>query len=120
MAINEDLAEYAKAAGRHGSATVAGDADSANRAFHDLQRCWNRIRLNAPEWQSRFQALLSNEDPWVRLWAASHTLPLDPDLAVPVLEALSHEAGFLGFDARMTLQTWQKGDQGELTRATDI
>ena len=113
MAVREDIARYAAAAQRHGEATVAGDAEAANEAYRNLYRCWQRIRSSSGEWPVSFLHLLEDEAPWVRLWAASHALHIDPIRSVAVLEALTVEPGFLGFNAQMTLETWTKGELGE-------
>ena len=49
-------------------------------------------------------------DPWVRLWAAAHTLEFEPSDGVPVLESLAKEPGFAGMTPRMTLEAWRDGD----------
>jgi Domain of unknown function (DUF2019) len=113
MAIAKDIEGYAAAARRHGEATLAGDAEAANKAYRELDRCWKRIRLSEADWRSAFLDLLSNDSPWVRLWTASHAVHMDAARAVPVLEALAKEPGFLGIDAQMTLKTFREGTLGE-------
>ena len=113
MKVDKDVAGYAAAARRHGAATEVGDSTGANEAFLELDRCWKRIRVSSDNWTSSFFELLSDENPWVRLWAASHAIQADAERASSVLEALTSEPGFLGFDAQMTLETWRKGELGE-------
>jgi hypothetical protein len=113
MGLAKDIEGYAAAARRHGEASLAGDSDAANNAYRELDRCWNRIRLSAADWQSPFLALLHDDSAWVRLWSASHAVHIDAERAVPVLEALTSEPGFLGFDAQMTLKTFREGKLGE-------
>ncbi len=66
-------------------------------------------------WRQAFFLLLADERPWVRLWAASHAIHIDSPRAIPVLQGLSVEPGFLGLDAEMTLELWQKGQLGKPT-----
>ena len=53
--------------------------------------------------------LHDHENPYVRLWAAGYTLSLPNSGAEEVLVALS-SIRVIGFDARMTLQEWRKGN----------
>ncbi|UJR80150.1 DUF2019 domain-containing protein [Sandaracinus amylolyticus] len=58
--------------------------------------------------------LLVDEDLGVRLWAATHLLPIEPSRAEPTLEELCREPGLLGFDARKVLEEWRAGRLREL------
>lgn len=54
--------------------------------------------------------LLNHENPYVRLWAASYTLQIDPAKAENTLEELSMLRGIAaGFSASITLEEWREG-----------
>lgn len=42
--------------------------------------------------------------------AGAHALEFAPHQGERVLEELSAHAGLVGFDAKMTLQTWREGE----------
>ena len=54
--------------------------------------------------------LLTHENPYVRLWAASYTLQIAPVRAESTLEELSGTRGVpAGFSASITLKEWRAG-----------
>ena len=110
MTITEHIEGYAAAAIEHGDATEASNSDRANEAYGRLQRHWDGLRVCAGDWPASFLELLRHENKWVRLWAASHALAIEPKAAVPILEVLSQETGLHAFDAQMTLKTWSEGN----------
>jgi hypothetical protein len=111
--VDKDITGYVAAARKHGEATEVGDSVAANKAFRELDRCWEKIRMTDADWRPSFLLLLADANPWVRLWAASHAIHIDASCAVSVLEVLALEPGLLGFTAQMTLETWEKGALGE-------
>jgi hypothetical protein len=54
--------------------------------------------------------LIGHESPFVKLWASTHGLRIDENKSVECLNRLSKEKGFLGFDAKMVLSEWKKGN----------
>jgi len=110
MGIDKEIAGYALAAQRHGEATRAGDSAAANQAYRDLDRYWKKIQLADADWKAAFLDLLEDESPFVRAMAAAYAIHFEPTLAVPVLEALSSEAGIHGFNAQMALKLWNRGE----------
>lgn len=115
MDLESEIAAYATAAREHGEATTAGDAPAANRAYDRLERSWKCIQSSVDDWRALFFNLLEHNEPWVRLWAASHVIHSDPHRSLAVLRKLSREPGLLGFGAQMTIETWEKGQLGEGT-----
>ncbi|WP_169791508.1 DUF2019 domain-containing protein [Sandaracinus amylolyticus] len=99
---------YADAARRHEQGTNDADPRKANRAARELTRLWKQIR-RSDEQLAEFVELLGHEALSVRLWAATHLLPIDPLRAERAIEELTREPGILGFGARMTLQEWRAG-----------
>ena len=54
--------------------------------------------------------LLDDPSAIVRLWAAAHTLDVDPTKSKRVLKALAREQGFAAFQAEFVLEKWEAGD----------
>lgn len=106
--VAQDVTAYIAAASRHGRATLAGDARAAETAYLEIAQRWKTLSSSTARWEPTFLALLADQNPWVRLWAASHALHLDEAQATAVLERLGGEPGVLGSDARMTLEVWQR------------
>lgn len=98
---------YREAASTHGVATNSGDSEAANAAHDQLVEVARQLRDCGQ--LVRLEALLSDRDRGVVLWAASHLLDESPAVARPALEALSREdASMLGFVALTTLREWEK------------
>lgn len=105
------------AKGKYGSATEAANSEVANNAYRKLRQHWDALRASEADWRGPFLELLEHDDKWVRLWAASHALALEPGQAATVLEKLSRETGLHAFTARMTLEMWR---QGKLNRSSGM
>lgn len=87
------------------------DAENANQAHDRLHKLYKILRTT-PEGQEAISRLMADSDPYVRLWAASHSLFWKPDDARKVLEQIAACGGLLGFDAEMVLKEF---DAGRLT-----
>ena len=104
----EELVQsYSRAALEHGLGTEAGDANRANAAYDTIAAIYRELRLR--EKQSLLLPLLSSPEPWIRHWAAAHTLESAAEHAVPVLEALGKQGRVVGLDSKMTLREWRAG-----------
>ncbi len=102
-----DLASLAK---ERGDALRASDPKRANRKFHRMARIYHEISNRGIAAKRQLLSLLDNEDPYVRLSAATYTLEFDAQRAVPVLEEIQQkESGTLGFTAGMVLKQWKGG-----------
>ncbi len=53
--------------------------------------------------RSALQSLMGHENPYVRLWAASHSLPFARKEALAVLRLLKKLGGLVGMNAEATL-----------------
>jgi len=103
------LRDYTEAAARHGGASRGGDHESANQQYEIMANLCREFRARGRDAQVRLLDLLDNPDPYVRLWASSHSLEFAPDVAESVLERLSDSVGLVAFDAEMTLREGRKG-----------
>ena len=107
--IGDLIANYRRHAAEHGAATEAGDHKEGN-AHHDrLIEVVGALRRRGAEGDHALLDLLSDENPWVRIWAATHSLTIDEAQAHRTLDSLSTEPGIIGFDAQMVLTEWEKG-----------
>ena len=100
---------YARAAAMQGAATDRGDHKEANAAYDAMIRSLAVLRESSDRGRSALTGLLEHEDPHVRCWAATHLLPLNAEIAIRELEALTSEAPFVGLNAEMVLREWRAG-----------
>jgi hypothetical protein len=105
------LHNYAEAAAMHQRASDAGEHKKANSAYHVLDAIVREIYARGPEARTDFLGLLDNNQPGVRVWAATHALWISPERAQAVLQELaSQPSSLVAFDARHVLQEWRKGE----------
>src|SRR5688572_25412694 len=110
MSLQALVARYEDAASAHGRGTEAGDKKATNAAYKVLDIAYREIRRRGPDAQAAILGLVTNEDPWVRLWAGAHALEFAPGVGEPTLQALELSPNTLAsFDARMTLLEWREG-----------
>lgn len=103
-------ARYRRAAKAHGEATESGDSDAANASFDRAIAALHDLRRTPGAERAALSELSGDEDPHVRCWAATHLLPLDEPRAREVLAALASGPGIVGFNAKMVLEQWSKGE----------
>lgn len=103
------LARYRELAELHGKHTFVGDAKKTNRTFHELHRVL--AELVAEETDIFLFSLYDDEDSFVQLWAAAHTLELDEIRATSKLQELV-DLGIpiVSMSARYTITGWNEGD----------
>ena len=102
--------DYVSAATEYGRCTETGDFRTGNAAFARLTAALAQLRLRPDRGEEPLVKLLTHPNGWVKSNAATHLLPLRPELAVAILENLAEgPQGHLAFDAKMVLQEWQAG-----------
>lgn len=107
--MNCDFEEYLIAATEFGITRKAKDFQAGNRHADKLCNLGAKMRT-AADGQRYLLTLLSNEDPYVGLWAAKDCLFFAPERAVPVLEKIAQIDGLLSLSAATTLDEWRKGE----------
>jgi hypothetical protein len=107
--IDTLLNRYIDSAVQHGKSTEDGDYKSANKAFKTLKKTFVELKDNKDYGVEKLLCLLKHEEAYVRLWAAAHTLQVNPNAAKKTLNQLTKLPGFIGFTARMTIDEWEKG-----------
>jgi len=100
---------YSEAAKIQGQATENGDYKTGNKASDLIAAIYSELRNRGIEAQRALLPLLKNDDPGVKLWAASHALDFSPIDGESVLESLISVGYFLGLCAKTTLDEWRKG-----------
>lgn len=84
------------------------DPKNANKGAKQLHACY-RILRESEEGRDALIALMEDQEPSVRCWAAAHCLQWRPGSARPVLEALRDSKEHYSITAEMTLEEYDKG-----------
>jgi hypothetical protein len=107
---DQELVElYTAAAATHGIASFDSNYKQANAASAVMEKVYVELknRKKAP----LLSQLLSNSDPSVVTWAATHLLPFNAEGAEAALERISElHSGMIAFSARMVLKQWRAGE----------
>jgi hypothetical protein len=108
MSDRELLALYVESAQGYIDAVDGGKARRANRHHGVAGRVFREVKRRGAE--KEILMLLSHARPAVRLWAAVHSLGIDPDSARQVLEELSSDpTPAIGLYADLALDMFHKG-----------
>lgn len=99
----------AEAAAAHGETDLTGDYEKGNREYDVLAAIYRELRARGHHAQLYLLELLNDGNPYVRGWAASHSLEFAPEQGELVLTELTRCGGITGFNAEMTLEEWRKG-----------
>jgi len=89
----------------HGIAYSNGDYKKANKLHKKLQSLYNQVKKQNQS--DIFSEFMTNENRSVKLWAASFTLRVFPDLAVKTLEEISILSDSFGSTAKILLELWR-------------
>ena len=90
------------------AAQEADGPDTGNEHAEAMNRIGGELRSAGRGRELLF--LLDDPSAIVRLWAAAHTLDVDPTKSKRVLKALAREQGFAAFQAEFVLEKWEAGD----------
>ncbi|MCE9522810.1 MAG: DUF2019 domain-containing protein [Alphaproteobacteria bacterium] len=98
------------AAAAHGAGKILGDVEATNDAFDQKIAVVRQLRHLPDKGRQVLTELLSDTGPAVRSSAATYLLPLDENLALPVLEEVCKSPEpFIGLTAEMVLREWRAG-----------
>ena len=102
---------YVNAAILHLERLEAGDSRGSNAAHDHLIKSIRAIRNYDDRGKSFLSGLLSHENENVRLWSASHLLPLQEKKALDELQYLTKSAisSIVRSSAEVTSSEWRKG-----------
>jgi hypothetical protein len=102
--------QYVAAAREHGKCTETGNYKSGNKAYDRIIAAIREMRKLPDRGEVILTELLFQPDDWVKMWAATHLLPLREAAASTVLARLaSVSPGLLRADADMVLKEWRAG-----------
>jgi hypothetical protein len=105
-----DQDRYIAEATEYGRCSEAADSNKVNAAYRRLKAALEGLRAGPAQGEPILAGLLAHPNPWVRLWAGTHLLPMRAELATSALEELaSGPPGELRFDAKMVLREWRAG-----------
>lgn len=106
--IEDLISDYKDTAILHGNGTMSGNKRKANQAYTRLQNILKKI--TEIDEDKALLDLFSDENVWVRLWAAAHSLEIDETKAKKNLRHLADaEIPIVSMNARYTLQEWDNG-----------
>jgi Domain of unknown function (DUF2019) len=81
-----------------------------NRHFDMMTDIYLELKSRGIDAQRMLLPLIGHADPDVRFNAAALALEFAPALAEPVLESLKQLHGFVGYEAKLTLEMWAEGE----------
>jgi hypothetical protein len=110
LTVAEIVQTYFEAATEHGRASETADSSAGNQPAQVVAAAYGELRTRGPEAQRALLVLLDHPDAGVRSWAAAHALDFAPEEGEPVLEDLARAADVVGFNAKMTLEAWKRGE----------
>ena len=89
-------------------AAASDNPDLANRLFDRLYALYKVIR-DLEDGKRALVSLMNDPEVPVRLMAATHSLPIAPEIAQQVLEDLERRADLYSVTAKYTLKGWRAG-----------
>ena len=104
------IEKYITASINYGVAQEEGNARKVNRNASAMRKIMKQIKMKDPCYVEKLECLLEHENDYVRLHVAFDLLPALTDKAEKTLLDLLNKRGLLGFEAKMTLQEWKKGN----------
>ncbi len=103
------LEKYIEAAIKHGQASEEGDYKTANKQYSVLDKIYNTLKKN--DNLNELLKLIDHSNDHVKLWASSHTLQIEPNIAKKILLKLREgPPSVVRLDAEMILEEWEKGN----------
>lgn len=106
---NKLIEEYVEAAINYGESIEKGNSKEANKNATKMHEIRNKIK-QVENYHNWFIPLLNHENDYVKLYSAYLLLQVVPEKAEIVLVELSKKRKLLGFEAKMTLKEWRKGN----------
>ena len=106
--MNILLTNYRNNAKLHGICTFSGDSKQTNRAYDELLRTLKVLVSNNAD--NLLFSLYEDDDLFVQLWVAAHTLELDEQRAIDKLQGLVDSgAPIVSMSAKYTISGWNEG-----------
>jgi len=93
----------------HGAATESGDSTEGNKHYDGIVKALRSLRELGKPGEQALLDLIGDSEAWVRCWAATHSLAVNPERARGALEELATMKGIVAFSARTVLDEFAKG-----------
>jgi hypothetical protein len=107
--LNELKIKYIDAAIIHGKTTMIGDYKLGNKQVLIMHNIYKLLK-SSEEGRDILRSIMFENDPSVRTWAARDCLPYFPKEAERVLNEIQKLDNIFGFNAKITLNEWKKGN----------
>lgn len=104
--ISEALTAFRMAAAAQVAATEYGDYKKGNNAFDRIIKIFKYLKELGK--MNELEALLSDSNVGVRMFAAYGLLPTSPKIAVPILKEISQREDIHSLTAKATLEQWEQ------------
>lgn len=104
--ISEALTDFRLAAATQVVATESGDYKKSNNAFDRIIQILKYLKGLGKT--NELEALLSDSNVGVRMFAAYGLLPTYPKIAVPILKEISLREDISSLTAKTTLEQWEQ------------
>jgi len=108
--FDKTIKVYEATAVLYGEAMEEGDFDQACFCLEKNERAFRNLRSVGKQGEQTLFGLFNHPNPFVRISAATHLLGSYKAQSIQVLEQLADKQGFQGFNARMVLDDYIKGD----------
>lgn len=102
--------EYLKACMKGEEAQERGDSKTYNKQQRVIQKIRKELKANSKYGLGKLLPFLEHQNRFVKLETAISVVPIQPDIAKKILLELSDTKGLTGFNAKMTLSEWEKGN----------
>lgn len=103
--IDKALSSFKILAATQVAATENGDYKKGNEAFRQIIQIIKYLK--GLERVNELEALLSDSNVGVRMFAAFGLLQTSPDIAVPILKEIAQREDIHSLTARTTLEEWE-------------
>ena len=105
-----EKSRYIAAAADYGRFSISGDHIRGNSAYREMKAALAELRKSADRGETILSEVLDHPNGWVRMMAATHLLPMRPELASSTLKNLASDPERdLRIEAELVLREWQMG-----------
>lgn len=101
--------EFVSLSIEYGKYSDKGDHKKVNKIHREINKIYKKIIKNEGSGINQLFNLMGHSDAYVRLWAASVSLPYKIDKAEKVLRDLMDSGGIAGLYAEAILDMWKSG-----------
>ncbi|ASM70975.1 MULTISPECIES: DUF2019 domain-containing protein [Roseobacteraceae] len=111
MSMNNLVDSYRANAELHGKFSLVGDARKTNHAYDELLKILKALISTRTD--RLLFSLYEDNDLFVQLWAAAHTLELEERRAIDKLQEIAElelDAPLVSMCARYTIKGWNEGE----------